>query len=113
MAQPQRARRQRLQQGIDDDLITNADALSLLDTSDELLSPSFLTRRKLLEASHPQASMRASFLPFAPMSWLRKASPPSVANAAGHVEHVNSSPSDADTPLKARAPLLCNMLHMH
>ena len=104
MAQPQRARRQQLQQGVDDDLITNADALSLLDTSDELLSPSFLTRRNLLEASHPQASMRESFLPFAATSWLREASPPSptVANAAGHAKHLNSRPSGADMPLKAR-----------
>ena len=44
MASPERRRPQQLQLELEDDLITNANALSLLDASDDLLSPSVLSK---------------------------------------------------------------------
>lgn len=81
----QDARRQQMQPGIDDDLITNGDVLSLLDASDNLLSPSFAGQiSSKQQAQGFKCSKRESFSCFAPTPSVRKTSPElrTSANAA-------------------------------
>ena len=101
MTSPDR-RRPQLQIELDDDLITNTNALSLLDASDDLLSPSIMSKPAMRHADDACHSRRGLLLSPAGCS-------PDCSSVA-----TPAPPSDSAWPTFAPGPLkvvTCDPLH--
>ena len=92
MASPERGRPQ-LQLELDEDLITNANALSLLDASDDLLSPSVMSKPAWRLDGNARQPRRGLLLS------------PAGCSSEGSSVATPAPPSDASWPTYAPGPL--------